>query len=395
MRGWFWIIGAALLGAPWIVIRFGNLDGNSTVVALFSGLAILGGAFLLSWGAEVAQIDISQSLALAFLALIAVLPEYAVDMYFAWTAGKNPVYAAYATANMTGSNRLLIGAGWAVVVLLFWLRYKKSQVVLEAKNGLELTFLALATLYSFIIPFKAGIAWYDSIILLGLFAWYVRLAVQQETIEPELEGPSEQLALLPRFWRRLMVVLMFGYAGFLIFIAAQPFAESLISIGKALKIEEFLLVQWLAPLASEAPEFIVAAIFAWRGAPAMGLGALLSSKINQWTLLIGMLPLAYNLSGGHLHPLPLDARQVEELLLTSAQSFFGFAVLCNLSLSVKEAFLLLILFLTQLCIPITIVRYIFVAIYLILGCLIIFKDRKKLKSIAGLTIRLFKAKPKA
>jgi len=54
---------------------------------LFCGLGIFGAAFLLSWAAELAQLYISQNLALALLALIAVLPEYAVDMYFAWMAG--------------------------------------------------------------------------------------------------------------------------------------------------------------------------------------------------------------------------------------------------------------------------------------------------------------------
>ena len=43
------------------------------------GVEILGAAFLLSWGAEVAQMDISRGLALAILARIAILPEYAVD----------------------------------------------------------------------------------------------------------------------------------------------------------------------------------------------------------------------------------------------------------------------------------------------------------------------------
>jgi hypothetical protein len=46
-----------------------------------------------------------------------VLPEYAVDLYFASMAAKNPSYAQYAAANMTGSNRLLIGVGWSVVAL--------------------------------------------------------------------------------------------------------------------------------------------------------------------------------------------------------------------------------------------------------------------------------------
>ncbi len=93
--------------------------------ALSSGIAIFGAAFMLSWAAELAQKDIPQSLAIALLALIAVLPEYAVDMYFAWTAGKDPKYTAFALANMTGANRLLIGVGWAAVVLTYWLKSGK------------------------------------------------------------------------------------------------------------------------------------------------------------------------------------------------------------------------------------------------------------------------------
>ena len=84
-----------------------------------SASAILGSAFLLAWAAEVLQLDISQGLALTVLALIAVLPEYAVDFAFAYKAGKDPEkYAPLALANMTGSNRLLIGVGWSLVVLL-------------------------------------------------------------------------------------------------------------------------------------------------------------------------------------------------------------------------------------------------------------------------------------
>ena len=47
-----------------------------------------------------------------------MLPEYFVDLYFAYTAGSNPDYVAYAAANMTGSNRLLLGLGWSSVVLV-------------------------------------------------------------------------------------------------------------------------------------------------------------------------------------------------------------------------------------------------------------------------------------
>src|SRR5256712_8857653 len=76
-------------------------------------------AYRLAWGAEAARVDLSGSLATAILAVIAVLPEYAVDLYFAWSAGHIPQNAQYAAANMTGSNRLLLGLGWPFVAVLF------------------------------------------------------------------------------------------------------------------------------------------------------------------------------------------------------------------------------------------------------------------------------------
>ena len=79
--------------------------------------------------------------------------------------------------------------------------------------------------------------------------------------------------------------------------------RGLVASGRELGIDEFLLVQWLAPLASEAPEFIVAILFALRGNAYDAMGALISSKVNQWTLLVGSLPIAY-LAGGGGSPCP-------------------------------------------------------------------------------------------
>ena len=73
---------------------------------------------MLAWAAEAAEVDISGGLAVALLAVIAVLPEYAVDLYFAYRAGEDPAYVQFAAANMTGSNRLLLGLGWSAVVLV-------------------------------------------------------------------------------------------------------------------------------------------------------------------------------------------------------------------------------------------------------------------------------------
>ena len=105
------------LPVPWAMAEaWGGLGIAAEWVAAMAGLSILGAAFMLSWACELAEREIPQAMALLLLALMGVLPEYAVDLHFAWVAGKDPTYAGYAVANMTGANRLLIGLGWAMVV---------------------------------------------------------------------------------------------------------------------------------------------------------------------------------------------------------------------------------------------------------------------------------------
>ena len=354
----FLILGIALaLAGQWILLHgILHLPLGHVWETILPGLAIFGSAALLSWGAELSQLEISQALALAFLALIAVLPEYAVDMYLAWTAAKEPSYISYAAANMTGANRLLIGLGLSTVLLAYWARTRNRAIRIKPVQRLELVTLLLATIYAFILPVKHNLSIVDTLFFLGLFSLYIRRASQGHVEEPGLAGPPERLALLPRGWRRTVTVLLFLIPAYAIFISAEPFADGLLYHAERLGVEKFILIQWLAPLASESPEFIVAVIFALRSNPTAGLGTLVSSKVNQWTLLVGMLPLVYSISGGHLQPMALDARQCEEIFLTAAQSLLALVILANLSFGFWEAMLLLGLFVLQFVFPTPAIR---------------------------------------
>ena len=376
MTNWLWIGSSTLLCLHWIAIHFAGIHLTPQFEALSSGVAIFGAAFLLSWSAELSQKDIPQALAIALLALIAVLPEYAVDMYFAWSAGKDPKYTAFATANMTGANRLLIGVGWAAVVITYWLKSGKKAVELEPSHKIELFYLALATLYSFLIPLKGQLDLIDAVALIMIFVFYMRAASKAEHVEPELEGPAAMIESWGTRPRRAWTVSFFLLSGFTIFTAAEPFAEGLLATGRTFGIEEFILVQWLAPLASESPEFIVAILFALKGQPGTSMGALLSSKVNQWTLLIGMLPIVYAVSAGSAGGMQMDARQVEEMFLTAAQSIFAVAVLANLSFSLLEALIVFVLFWTQLLFPDPQFRFYYSFLYVVLavGLVLVKKD---------------------
>jgi cation:H+ antiporter len=131
------------------------------------------------------------------------------------------------------------------------------------------------------------------------------------------------------------------------------------------------------PLASEAPEFGVAILFALRGRGSVGLGALISSKVNQWTLLVGALPVAYVAAGGGWRGLPLDGRQTEELVLTSAQSLLATLLISELRFSRIEAVLLAALFGVHLVFPDTHVRLAFCALYVVLFLLLMVSSPRR------------------
>ena len=367
LKDFLWSVILLGLAGQWMLVQALHIPLAPPWAAILPGVGIFGAAFLLSWGAELAELEISQALALAFLALMAVLPEYAIDMYLAWTAAKHPAYTAYAAANMTGANRILIGLGWPVVLLCYWAKTGAREIRLEPSQRVELVTLVVATLYAFTIPLKRSLSLVDTVLLGGLFVVYLLQSSKAAHVKPELEGPPAHMAVLPRPWRRVLTAGLFLFPGYVIFLAAEPFATGLLRSARHFRVEEFLLIQWLAPLASESPEFIVAIVFALRRQAGAGLGALISSKVNQWTLLIGMLPLAYAISGGHLGAMPLDGRQCEEIFLTVAQSLLAVVVLANWRFGVGEALMLLGLFVTQLFMTAPWIRALYAVLYVVIS----------------------------
>lgn len=385
------LLAAFAMTFPWVIARYGGFHLGVGWEVLLTGLTILGAAFLISWAAELAQFDVSRSLAMAVLSLIAVLPEYAVDLYLAWKAARNSAYIDLIAANMTGANRLLVGIGWSSTMLVGWWALRRrtresrkspdlegNALRLDRSLAIETLFLFLATLWSFVIVLKAQISLGDMLLLVLLYGGYVVCAVRAPHVEPEPVGAVEMIARLPTRWRRLAFLLLFGYGGFAILIATEPFAEGLKTLGQQLGISAFIMLQWIAPLASESPEMIVILYFAARGLTTASLTAIISSKINQWTLLIGTIPLIFSISAGRLTSVPLNPLPREEVFLTAAQSLFAFAIIGNRWFSTWEAALLFGLFIVQLAIPIVWVRYLFSGIYLVLAFYWIVRYRREM-----------------
>ena len=337
------------------------------LLALTYGVAVIGAAFVLAWAAEAAQLDVSASLAIGVLALIAVLPEYAVGFVFAWKGGNDvqrfgpgcqaPDAAGASNcdlvlANMTGANRLLIGIGWSMIVFIAYWQWRRrgerhEGVKMEHSKSVELAFLSIACAYCLTLPLKRTVTLIDAVILVCIFIAYTLRISKAPQTEPDLIGPAAWVGGMPKRARRVSVLSMFAVAGIVILAVAEQFAESLVETGTELGVSEFLLVQWLAPLASEAPELLVVALYAWRLKTGEALTAVVSSKINQWTLLVGTLPLVFAIASGSLSGLPVGAAQRQEVLLTAAQTVFAVALLVNLSISLREALALFGLFWAQ------------------------------------------------
>jgi cation:H+ antiporter len=362
----------AIFIVPAVVLRIAGPHLDPVAALLIYGAAVVSASFLLAWAAEAAQIDVSGGLAIAVLALVAVLPEYAVDLYYAYVSGHDPDYTQYAAANMTGSNRLLMGLGWPVVVLVGVLVARKAGatkstgLVLEPANRVELGFLLIAGVVAFLIPATGQIHLALGVALLAWFAFYLYKVSHGDVEEPDLIGTAAALGELPDRSRRIAVVGMLLVSGAIILLCAKPFADNLVGAGTELGIDRFLLVQWLAPLASEAPEFIIATIFAARGKGTAAIATLISSKVNQWTLLIGSLPIAHLVGGGGFS-LALDSRQIEEVLLTATQTLMGLALILALRFSRASAWALLALFVVQFPLASTQGRLVLCGVYAVVA----------------------------
>ena len=354
-RLWTTIAVLLLLGAPGAVLRFSSIDVDPVAAAAIFGLGIVAGAFLLSWAAEVAEMDVSASLAIAVLALIAVLPEYAIEAVLAWDAGSSfdtstgafTDETARVAANVTGSNRLLIGLGWSAVILIYWVK-RRRVLDMRGEMGLEIAMLTIATVATALIFFVHQVHILLAAGLIVLYVAYLWISSTREAEEPDLIGAAALIGSLPTGWRRAAVLFLFVFAAGVILVAAEPFVDSLVETGQDFGIDEFILIQWVAPLASEAPEIIVAVLFSLRANPVAGLTALISAEVNQLTLLVGSMAVLFSASAGEVLSFPLDDRQTVEFLLTTAVSAAGLMLIAKRVIGWNAGVLLLLLFAAHL-----------------------------------------------
>jgi len=348
------------------VLAFLSTAGGSALSALWTFPSILASAFLVAWGAEAAQFLISQGLALAILAWLQTLPEFAVEAVIAWDAGREPERAHLAIANLTGAIRLLLGLGWPMIYFVFAISGRKSAnqrlpaIRLEREHAVEIVGLVPPLLYFVVILFKQSVTWVDAVVLLTLYVVYLGVLFRNAPhgADHVADAPAvSRWAYRQPGWRRpAAIAALFGGGGALLYFTAHPFLESMLAVAAILGIGQFFLVQWVAPFLSEFPEFVSTFNWARRVTRApMALMNIVSSNINQWTVLAAMIPLVYGFS--HLHhygtwaDFHFDAPQRLEIGLTLLQTMLGILVLANMEFDWLDASVLFVLWLAQFIVP--------------------------------------------
>ena len=352
------------------------VHGVNYSFAIFTTISIVFAALIIGWATEAAQFYISQGLALAILAWMQTLPEFAVEAVLAWNQERELMIA-----NFTGSLRLFAGVGYPLVFftacISHYIKTKeiKKEIIFDHEHWVEvLSFIPPLTYFLFIYV-KGSLSVLDGIILISFYAIYLFLLSR---ISPKDEEETEDLAFVARTIvkmkprnRNVSIVLLFFIGGGIIFFVAHPFIEGMKMLAFSFGVSSFVFIQWFAPFVSEFPEKITA--FNWarkvKKAP-IGIMNFISSSVNQWTVLTGMLPMIYNISLGRLEPLQLTMLQKNEILLTIVQGILAFLLLIELRLTFYGTAVLFILWFIQFIYPsihseITLVYLVFILIEVI------------------------------
>jgi len=325
--------------------------------------ALLAAAFIVGWAAEAGETFMSRALSLSILAWLQTLPEFAVEADLAWNQERDLMIA-----NLTGSLRLLVGLGWPGIFFIHYfcqIKKKSSNEIILGKNDwLSVIFLFLSISYFFIIVIKGSLTIYDSFFLILIYVFYLFFSTKlpAEDIDDKDSMPFvvKKITGFNIKWKIISIILLFSIGGLVLYLSVHPFVLTMQKWSIAIGISTFVFIQWIAPFLSEFPEKLTA--FNWarqeKKTP-MGIINMVSSNINQWTVLAAMIPIVFNISLGKIEGIYFDKLHMEEIILTIAQSFLGGLLLLDMRFSKLDAIIIFILWLLQflvisLRVPITI-----------------------------------------
>ena len=382
MTPWQQRVAATAAGtAPGVLVRLSGGVTPYPLQVLAYGAAVVSAAFILAWACEAAQADVARGAVVAAVAFVAILPEYVVEVHFAFTGR-----ADYVTANLTGASRLLLGVCIALPAALAalprrWRRVASvGPIVLASAQRVELAILGLAAAWALRAALRGQLAMLDAVVLIGLYALYLRRAAASESDAPAPIGVAAELSALPAAQRRRWVGGLMLFAAAVILLTAVPFGDAVLGTGALVGISPYLLLQWLVPVATEVPELVVAFVLLTHGRGGQSVAVLLAGAVSQYTLALGTLPIAYVVGAG-AGPLPLAGRERIELVLSVGVALYAVAALVTLRLSRGDATIMLALFSIQFLLPAVVTRAVLALAFMVLAVDVLTHERRHLPQL--------------
>jgi cation:H+ antiporter len=374
------LAGTAAGTVPGILVRLSGGLIPYPLQVLAYGAAVICAAFLLAWACEAAQVDVARGAVVAAVAFVAILPEYIVEVHFAFSGR-----ADYVTANLTGASRLLLGVCVALPAMVAalprrWRPGPLGPIVLAPAQRVELAILGVAALYGLWCAMRGELNMLDAVVLVSLYALYLRRAAASEGDSPAPIGVAAQLAELPARQRRQWVRGLMIFAAAVILLTAVPFGDAVLGSGALVGISPYLLLQWLVPVATEVPELVVAFVLITHGRGGQSAAVLLAGAVSQFTLAVGTLPIAYALGPG-AGPLPLAGRERIELFLSAAVALYAVAALITLRLSRGDAAIMLTLFSIQFLLPAVFTRAALALAFTVVAIDVLSHERRHLPAL--------------
>jgi cation:H+ antiporter len=378
-----WQVRLALTAActiPGLLVRFTGAGVSPPVQLVAYGAAVVAAAFMLAWACEAAQVDFANGLVVSVVAFVAILPEFVVELNFAFRG-----HAEYVTANLTGASRLLLGFCIAMPTVVGLLPASRrparlGPIRLDPANRLDLAILVLASLWAGRGVLRGQLTVFDSAVLVSLYLLYLWRAAKAGGESAAPMGVAESLAELPRTQRRRWVFGLMLVAALVILLTAVPFGDAVLGTGALVGISPYLVLQWLVPVATEMPELVVAVVLLLHGRGGQSVAVLLAGAVSQYTLALGSLPLAY-LAGAGTGPLALAPRERIELLLTIAVCLYAVAALVTLRLSRGDASLMFVLFTAQFLLPTGFTRLGIAVVFIALAVDVLVSERRQLRAL--------------
>src|SRR5438034_6487733 len=141
---------------------------------LWTAPSILIAAMLIAWAAESAQFFIAQGFALAILAWMQTLPEFAVEAVLAWRRE-----IPYLFANLTGALRLLTGLGWPMIYCAAAVVHRKRnsrpmlRIALHGEHSVQVVGLIVPLIYNAFVLWKRSLNVIDAVVLTATYAAYL------------------------------------------------------------------------------------------------------------------------------------------------------------------------------------------------------------------------------